>query len=69
MTPIFAAHGTDDDVVSFQLGVAARTLLIQHGYPLEWRDYPMPHSVCLEEIAAIGQWLRTLIAQARGERP
>lgn len=60
-TPIFAAHGTDDDVVSFQLGVAARELLIQHGYALEWQDYPMPHSVCIEEIEAIGKWLRKVI--------
>ena len=60
-TPVFAAHGTDDDVVSFQLGVAARDLLIQLGYPLEWRDYPMPHSICIEEIEAIGKWLRKVI--------
>ena len=60
-TPVFAAHGTGDDVVSFQLGVAARDLLIQRGYPLEWQDYPMPHSICIEEIEAIGKWLRKVI--------
>ena len=66
-TPIFAAHGTDDDVVSLELGLAARALLTRNAYTLDWREYPMPHSLCNEEIAAIGQWLRKRIAQARGE--
>ena len=66
-TPIFAAHGSADDVVSFQLGVVARDLLMQHGYPLEWHDYPMPHSVCPQEITAIGDWLRKTMAVCPGE--
>ena len=61
-TPIFAAHGSEDDVVAPVLGLAARDFLIQRGYPLEWHDYAMPHSVCIEEIAAIGQWLRRIMA-------
>jgi phospholipase/carboxylesterase len=61
--PIFAAHGRGDDVVSFALGVAARDLLVERGYTLEWHDYPMPHSVCLEEIDAIGEWLRNTMAR------
>lgn len=55
--PIFAAHGTVDDVVSPSLGRQARDYLAQHGYRVEWREYPMPHAVCLEEIQAIGEWL------------
>lgn len=55
--PIFAAHGTADDVVSPSLGLAARKLLTERGYTLEWHEYPMPHSVCLEEVHAIGRWL------------
>lgn len=55
--PIFAAHGTEDDVVSPALGLAARKLLTERGYQVEWHEYPMPHSVCLEEIHAIGRWL------------
>lgn len=61
--PIFAAHGREDDVVLPQLGVAARDFLIQRGYPLEWHDYPMPHSVCLEEINDIGNWLRNTLVE------
>lgn len=57
--PIFAAHGTDDDVVSLELGLQARDFLLQQGYQVEWSEYSMPHSVCMEEIAAIGQWLES----------
>lgn len=63
-TPIFAAHGSEDDVVSPTLGVAAKDLLLEQGYPLEWYAYPMPHSVCLEEIKDIGQWLNARMAEA-----
>lgn len=60
--PIFAAHGTEDDVVAPILGLAARDFLIERGYTMEWHDYRMPHSVCIEEIAAIGEWLRRNMA-------
>jgi phospholipase/carboxylesterase len=30
------------------------------GYEVDWRTYPMPHSVCLEEIGAIAKWLTAL---------
>jgi phospholipase/carboxylesterase len=60
--PVFAAHGTQDDVVSPQLGRAARDFLIQRAYAVDWHDYPMPHSVCIEEIEAIGQWLKGRLA-------
>lgn len=61
--PIFAGHGMEDDVVSPQLGLAARDFLRQHGYQVEWHEYPMSHSVCLEEVKAIGQWLQARIAE------
>ncbi len=60
--PIFAAHGTVDDVVSPALGRQARDYLAQHGYRLDWHEYPMPHAVCLEEIQAIGAWLGARLA-------
>ena len=55
--PVFAAHGDEDDVVAPELGEAARDLLRELGAAPEWRSYPMPHSVCLEEIRDLGQWL------------
>jgi len=57
-TPIFAAHGTGDDVVPLALGEQARDFVRARGHAPQWHTYPMPHSVCLEEIADIGAWLR-----------
>lgn len=56
--PVFAAHGSHDDVVAAELGLMARDFLIAHGYRVDWHTYPMPHSVCLEEVEAIGDWLK-----------
>ncbi len=61
-TPIFAAHGTEDDVVSIELGLRARDFLEQNDYACQWQEYPMPHSVCMEEIQDIGTWLNTRIS-------
>jgi phospholipase/carboxylesterase len=55
--PVLAAHGRFDDVVAPQLGTAARDFLRGRGYAVEWLEYPMPHSVCLEEVEDIGRWL------------
>ena len=62
--PIFAAHGTEDDVVSPELGIRARDFLLRQGYRLEWHEYAMPHSVCIEEIDEIGRWLMDRMAAA-----
>ena len=60
--PVFAAHGSEDDVVSPALGMQARDFLRSQGYAVDWQEYPMPHSVCLEEVQAIGRWLRERLA-------
>jgi len=56
--PIFQAHGRFDPMVPFDRGEWTRDRLIAHGYAPEFHEYPMQHEVCLEEIAAIGGWLR-----------
>jgi phospholipase/carboxylesterase len=61
---IFTAHGTYDDVLQIQLGEAARDFAIARGCTVEWNAYPMPHSVCEEEIAALRVWLRGHLAAA-----
>jgi phospholipase/carboxylesterase len=59
--PIFMAHGTQDPVIPLSWAARSRDLLITLGYAVEWHEYPMPHSVCPEEIADIGRWLRTVL--------
>ena len=57
-TPIFAAHGLDDEVVSPELGSVARDWLTARSYRVEWHEYPMAHSVCMKEVRDIGRWLK-----------
>jgi phospholipase/carboxylesterase len=61
-TPIFQAHGTHDAVVAPARGAHARDWLLERGYALAWHDYPMGHEVCLEEIAELGSWFRSIFA-------
>jgi phospholipase/carboxylesterase len=60
-TPIFLAHGTFDPMVDIGLGEDLRRLLEDAGSRIEWHTYPMPHSVCPEEIASLGDWLRRVL--------
>lgn len=55
--PILMAHGTQDPVVPLPLARASRGRLEASGYKVEWREYPMQHSVCMEEVSDIGAWL------------
>ena len=63
-TPLFLAHGRNDGVVSMARGAAGRDLLQGLGQPLEWHDYPMEHSVCMEEVQALQRWLLKVLGQA-----
>ena len=60
--PIFMAHGTADPMIPFARAKESRDLLLQHAYAVEWHEYPMQHSVCPQEIADIGKWLRRVLA-------
>jgi phospholipase/carboxylesterase len=60
-TPIFMAHGLYDPVVPYLMGTTSRMTLTGLGYGVEWHEYPMPHSVCAEEVAEIGAWLRRVL--------
>jgi phospholipase/carboxylesterase len=55
--PIFLAHGRMDPVIPIGRAVASRDALIALGHPVEWHEYPMPHSVCDEEIRDLERWL------------
>ena len=55
-TPIFMAHGRHDEVVPPALGLASRDKLRELGYTVEWHEYGMGHSVCVEELGDIQSW-------------
>lgn len=58
---IFMGHGISDNVVPLALGKMSRDSLIKLGYEVEWHQYTMPHSVCAEELADIGAWLKRVL--------
>jgi phospholipase/carboxylesterase len=61
-TPLFMAHGRQDPVVPYALGSHAAGQLREAGCAVDWHDYDMPHSVCMEEIDDIAHWLAAHMA-------
>ncbi len=59
--PIFLGHGIADNVVPLALGIATRDQLLKLGYDVDWHQYPMPHSVCAEELEDISAWLTRVL--------
>jgi phospholipase/carboxylesterase len=59
--PIFMAHGHYDDIIPLRRAEQSRQALERLGYPVEWHAYPMPHSVCPQEIAAISSFLGRIL--------
>lgn len=57
-TPIFSAHGVHDDVVPMALGKAAYDWLAKEDYDVSWKQYPMQHNVCLEQLHDVSRWLQ-----------
>ncbi|MGI9203858.1 MAG: alpha/beta hydrolase [Woeseiaceae bacterium] len=55
--PIFMAHGAYDPVLPIALGKSAHDSLSASGFTVEWREYPMAHAVCPQEILDIREWL------------
>ena len=62
-TPIFMAHGSQDAVVIPARGEATRDLLTRLGYAVQWRSYPMPHSLHPQEIVDIAAFLAHVLTR------
>ena len=60
--PIFLAHGRHDPVIALQRALDSRDALVALGHAVEWHEYPMQHSVCMEEIADLNRWLLRVLA-------
>ena len=62
--PILMGHGRFDTMVTPARGMASRDALLALGYPVQWQDYPMEHSVCPEQITDLNRWLLKVLAPA-----
>jgi phospholipase/carboxylesterase len=62
LTPVFLGHGQRDGMVPLARGAAGRDALTALGMDVAWHDYPMEHSVCLEEVRDLERWLLKTLA-------
>jgi phospholipase/carboxylesterase len=62
--PLFLAHGTADPIVPLTVAESSRETLLANGFAVEWHTYPMPHSLCAEEVADIREWLLKVLPVA-----
>ena len=56
-TPFLQHHGEQDPVVPIAAGKMANQTLSAGGYQVDWKSYPMLHSVLPQQLTEIGQWL------------
>ncbi|MEM7166596.1 MAG: carboxylesterase [Planctomycetota bacterium] len=60
-TPLLQCHGSWDPVVPLALGEQSKNRLETLGYAVDWRTYPMEHSVHEQEIQDIGAWFTQIM--------
>lgn len=63
--PVFMAHGTRDPIVPVEAAHASRDLLAELGVNAEYREYPIDHTISLEEGEALNGWIGRVCAAAR----
>ncbi|MEM7233771.1 MAG: PHB depolymerase family esterase [Planctomycetota bacterium] len=61
-TPILQVHGTHDPVLHISLGTTSRDHLTSLGYSVDWHEYPMDHSLCMEEIEVVAKTLKSVLS-------
>lgn len=60
-TPIWVSHGTQDDVVPFELGLRALQSLTGAGFEPEFSEYPMAHNICPSQVKDIQTFINTVL--------
>ena len=56
-TAFFIAHGTKDPIVPIQMGRRSADLLRPTGAPVEFHEYPIPHTISEESLSDLSRWL------------
>jgi phospholipase/carboxylesterase len=62
-TPIFLAHGDWDAVIVPERSERSRDFLQANGHDVQWKNYPMEHSLHPIEVIDIGHFLRRVLGQ------
>ena len=58
-TPLFLAHGFQDDIVPTELFELSCKALVEWGFKLSQHTYPMGHEVSGQEWLDLSQWLKS----------
>ncbi len=59
--PIFMAHGIFDDIISLDMCKFSLNTLQNNHFSVDWHEYNMAHSVCVEEINDIRTFLKQVL--------
>lgn len=62
-TPIMIMHGSMDNIVMPTLAETSRDILLANKYLVDWKIYNMAHTVCMQEIKDISNWLQKVITK------
>ncbi|WP_457809360.1 alpha/beta hydrolase [Kushneria sp. EE4] len=62
-TPIEIHHGTQDPIVDETLAQRAAQRLTDMGYDVEYRTWPMAHTISADQVPAIREWLLARLGQ------
>lgn len=57
---VFMGHGEQDDVIPLALARSGKEALVDSGVEVAWHPYPMPHTICQQEIRDMADWLTNL---------
>ena len=60
--PVFISHGEEDDVIPLHYAETTRNVLEQHGFPVNWRTYPLGHFLDAHVIKDLAAWLKKRLA-------
>jgi phospholipase/carboxylesterase len=69
LTPLLVCHGRYDPMVPLEAGRRAFEAFDRDGRPAQFHVFPMEHSVCMEEIQVIREWLHACLAPAAEATP
>jgi phospholipase/carboxylesterase len=58
---ILMCHGNQDPIVPLDMARKSFAALTAQGYRPQLLEYPMPHSLCGEEVIAISRWLAQIL--------
>lgn len=59
--PILMLHGDRDGVIPSAIAKASKRHLDGLGYAVRWREFPMAHEVCQEEVGVIRNWIMEVL--------